>query len=238
MIDYTCPKCKTPMSSPDSMSGQSEACPTCKCTVKVPYSEISNVMQMDPADAGDWPRNTPSVSKASPKKKSSKSSTYIVLAIACIVIITIFVRFIQDDLSKAEIYGGYTANTMKAMDDVKPEDLRSMNDFVLVSKQIRTGLTEGISFNDLNEKAIKLRDAYAIIEKEDLPANFLSSIESTFLSVKDLRETWRAKIEFDAKKITKDEESLVYERVFQNTMQEAEKRLDSFLANYNKVKNK
>lgn len=36
MIYYGCPKCETPMSSPDSMAGRSESCPECGNVTRVP----------------------------------------------------------------------------------------------------------------------------------------------------------------------------------------------------------
>lgn len=47
MIDYICPKCKTSMSSPDSMSGQSEICPKCQNQVKVLSPEELLVEQIN-----------------------------------------------------------------------------------------------------------------------------------------------------------------------------------------------
>lgn len=42
MIDYTCPKCKTPMSSPESMICQSEKCPECGMLVQVVSDELTS----------------------------------------------------------------------------------------------------------------------------------------------------------------------------------------------------
>jgi membrane protein YdbS with pleckstrin-like domain len=38
MVFYGCPKCQEPMSSPDSMAGQSESCPSCGNVAMVPAS--------------------------------------------------------------------------------------------------------------------------------------------------------------------------------------------------------
>ena len=47
MIDYACPKCKTPMSSPDSMAGLLETCPKCGTVIKVLSSEELFMLQME-----------------------------------------------------------------------------------------------------------------------------------------------------------------------------------------------
>ena len=45
MIQYDCPRCKEPMSSPASMAGQREACPACGNTVLVAMSALDSLVQ-------------------------------------------------------------------------------------------------------------------------------------------------------------------------------------------------
>jgi hypothetical protein len=118
------------------------------------------------------------------------------------------------------------------IDKAKPPDLNSLRDFALVARQIRTGFSEGITFSDLDEKQIRLRDAYALMDKQALPTGLVCKAESAFRKVRELREAWLKRIHnvalFDMPPILLAEPE----------MSNAWTALDSFLTEYDRIKSR
>jgi len=106
----------------------------------------------------------------------------------------------------------------------KPESLR---EFVTIVKQIRTGITEGISFKDFDEKQIKLRDAYALIDKDVLGTPIGLKLEAVVSSAKELRERWRKHIS--------EPEYFGWEALFQSQMSTTVRRIDDFLDEWDRL---
>lgn len=77
---------------------------------------------------------------------------------------------------------------------VRTENLESLGEFVIIAKQIRMGLSEGITFADLTDKQSELRDAYALLDRQAVPASLIYKAEDAFDQIKELREIWRKDI--------------------------------------------
>ena len=99
----------------------------------------------------------------------------------------------------------------------------------MVARQLRTGISEGITFNDFDEKQIRLRDAYALMDRQTVPEHLVRKAERAFDQAKELREIWR---------------KLIYESEYASKpmlllqMQIAGTALDSFLAEYDRSKSR
>jgi hypothetical protein len=68
--------------------------------------------------------------------------------------------------------------------------LNSYKDFVLIVKQIKMGLKEGITYSDLNGKYVKLRDAFATVEHDVLTEVLYADAKLIFTATKILLDSW------------------------------------------------
>lgn len=103
----------------------------------------------------------------------------------------------------------------------------SLKEFVIIAKQIRTGLAEGISFKDFDEKQIKLRDTYALIDKDVLDTSIGRKVEAIISSAKELRETWRKHIY--------ESEYVSWLGLLQSEMTTTGLRIDDFLEDWDRL---
>ncbi|HCE45535.1 MAG TPA: hypothetical protein DET40_18500 [Lentisphaeria bacterium] len=69
--------------------------------------------------------------------------------------------------------------------------LKSYGEFLSVSKKIRTGIMEGISYPDYSQKMIELRDGYALIDSQDESAKtYYARATAIYSQAKSLDSYW------------------------------------------------
>jgi DNA-directed RNA polymerase subunit RPC12/RpoP len=251
-IKYKCPKCSGKLENPGTMGGREDECPLCGFVHPVPLSkgqqkevqrrkaleaeaakaaalrqqreeaertrsEQKAARSLSPATGAPPTLTPPPIACAT--KKASKVGWYVVGGIVAIAAVGI-VAFIV-------LPGSSRSSGPKPVEKAKAVDVESLKDFALVARQLRTGVSEGITFADFDEKQSKLRDAYAVIDRQKVPASLIKKAEKAFEQVKELREIWRQHI-YESRR----------ERLMQLQMEIAGRALDSFLGEYDRVRSR
>jgi len=255
-IKYKCPKCGGKLENPGTMGGRQDKCPLCGFVHPVPLSKgqqkelerrkaleaeavktaalrqrreeedrarrerQETARSLTPAMGAPPPLTPPPI--AGPAKKTSKAGWYVVGGIVVIVAVAI--------VAFAVFSGSNTSSGPKPVEKAKPADVESLKDFALVARQLRTGISEGITFRDFDEKQSKLRDAYALMDRQTVPASLVRKAEQAFEQAKELREIWRKHIY--------ESEYVSWKDLLQRRMELAGTALDSFLGEYDRVKSR
>jgi DNA-directed RNA polymerase subunit RPC12/RpoP len=223
-IKYKCPKCAGNLENPGTMGGRQDKCPLCGLMHPVPLSksqqkeiERRRTVQAEVAktaavrqrreeadraqrDRQEAARFLTAVADAPPPlipppltpppiggvQKTSKAAWYVVAGLIAVAAALLVVFVVLPNFSKPD--------GPRPVEKAKPVDVESLKDFALVARQLRTGLSEGITFKDYDEKESKLRDAYAIMDRRAVPTSLASKAEDAFDQAKELREIWRKHI--------------------------------------------
>jgi DNA-directed RNA polymerase subunit RPC12/RpoP len=252
-IKYKCPKCSGKLENPGTMGGREDECPLCGFVHPVPLSkgqqkelqrrreveataaktaavrqqreqaerarrEQEAARSLTPATGAPPPLAPPPIDDG--KKRTSNVAWYVAGGIVAIAAVSIVAGVI--------LPGWGTSDGPVPVEKAQAADVDSLKDFALVARQLRTGLAEGITFRDFDEKQSKLRDAYALIDRQKVPASLVRKAEETFEQAKELREIWRKHIY--------ESEYVSWEDVLQLQMGITGKALDSFLGEYDRVR--
>jgi len=255
-IKYKCPKCGGKLENPGTMGGRQDKCPLCGFAHPVPLSKGQQkelqrrrtleaeaartaalrqqreeaerarrerqeaARPLTPATGAPPPLTPPPI--AGPARKSSKAGWYVVGGIVIVVAVAITAFVI--------ISGSGTSDGPKPVEKAKSADVESLRDFALVARQLQTGIAEGITFKDFDEKQSKLRDAYALMDRQTVPASLVRKVEEAFEQAKELREIWRKHIY--------ESEYVSWKDLLQMQMGITGKALDSFLGEYDRVRSR
>jgi len=248
-IKYKCPECACKLENPGSMGGRFDKCPLCGFNHPVPltkgqrkavaarkaseagvakaaalrqqreeaeeFRHLNEVPESQPVRSDDRP---PPISL--PPKKSK--ATQLIIAV---IILLLCGGGVAAYLILSSTNGKPTASG--AGSKLKPVDLESIKDFAVIARKIRMGIAEGITFNDLGEKVFRLRDAYAMIDRQAIPASLVREADESFKECKALREAWRKQIY--------ESERVGLKKVMQTQMNIAGLVLTKFLAEYDSL---
>lgn len=248
-IKYKCPKCSCELENPGTMGGREDQCPLCGFIHPVPLSkgqqkelkrrktleaeaakqamirqrreeeeraqrerekeeraqrqrQLEAVRPLTPETGAPPPLIPPPL--ADPAKEMNKAGWYLIGGIVLIVAV-------------ASIAAAVASKTKSANVD-------SLKDFALVARQLTTGISEGMTFADLGEKASKLRDGYAVMDRQKVPPSLVRKAETALEQVKELREIWRQHV-YEGR-------SANSERLVELKMGPVERALRSFLSEY------
>jgi len=232
-VHVRCAKCGHRFEADDSAIGQVARCPQCG----------HRIIIIPPSNRKPEPNTTPSsIIKTQSTSRWHRPTVWIafcaVIAIALVFGVFLFNRP-TPPVPSASLPGKDHASSQSTavkdpvpIDKAKSPDLSSLRDFALVARQIRTGFSEGITFNDLDEKQIRLRDAYALMDRQALPTSLVCKAEDAFRKVRELREAWLKNMHSDA--FSSAPPILLAEP----EMSIAGTALDSFLAEYDRSKSR
>jgi Zn-finger nucleic acid-binding protein len=248
-IKYKCPECNCKLENPGSMGGRFDKCPLCGFNHPVPLTKgqrkviaarkateakaakaaalrqqreeaeklrsLNEVSASQPVRSDDRP---PPISLPAKKSKATQ-----------IIIAVIILMLCGGGIAAYLIFGSANGKPRAsgAGRKVKPVDLESIKDFAVIARKIRMGIAEGITFNDLGEKVFKLRDAYAMIDRQAIPVSLVRKADESFKECKKLREIWR-------KHIYENEEDR-WKKLMQGQMHAAGLTLTEFLSEYDSL---
>jgi len=254
-IKYKCPKCSGKLENPGTMGGREDECPLCGFVHPVPLSkglqkelqrrreveataaktaavrrqreeaerarrEQESARSLTPATGAPPPLAPPPISGG--KRRISNVGWYVAGGIVAIAAVSILAAVI--------LPGWGTSDGPVPVEKAQAADVDSLKDFAIVARQLRTGLTEGITFRDFDEKQSKLRDAYALIDRQRVPASLVRKAEMAFEQTKELREIWRKDI-FESEYVS-------WKDLLQCRLDIAATALDSFLGEYDRVRSR